>query len=93
MVWFRKSCHKRPRIKNNEPDNIIIKAPCSETLYSNLNNFTATKKKKSMSILEKESLKLLKCVLFFARLKFLPTLPMQAMKTQLSHRMITGSSL
>lgn len=45
MVWFRKFCYKRLRIKNNELDNIIIKVLCLEILYSNLNNFIVIKKK------------------------------------------------
>lgn len=53
MVWIGKSYHKMLRTKYNKEDTVIIKSPCSETLYNNLNNFIS----KSHKYIEKESLK------------------------------------
>lgn len=43
MVWIQKSYHKMLRTKYNKEDTAIIKSPCSETLYNNLNNFISKK--------------------------------------------------
>lgn len=53
MVWIGKSYHKMLRTKYNKEDTVIIKSPCSETLYNSLNNFIS----KSHKCIEKESLK------------------------------------
>lgn len=53
VVWIQKSYHKMLRTKYNKEDTAIIKSPCSETLYNNLNNFIS----KSHEYIEKESLK------------------------------------